>query len=177
VKVWPAVFVLTVVVLGTGIALIGGCGNRDDVDRAAYLSENRELLARVPLFPGARRVSVRHEATRYVYDDCPILCDSYIDGYITHVTFKSPPGTTAAEITRFFERQLTPVGWRRAHWGTYPAGWPDRTTGKPYVTNVGFKSGDAGLSINLMPFIQGNTIIRGGRFIVNINHEGYRSRR
>ena len=175
-KLWRAVIVLTV--LATGIALLGGCGGGgDNVDRAAYLSENRQLLAQAPLFPEARRVSVRHEATHHVYEDCLVFCDAYIDGYITHVTFKSPAGTTAAEITRFFERQLPPLGWRRANWGNYPAGWPHRTTGKPYVTNVGFRSGDASLSIDLMPFIQGNTIIRGGRFIVNVNHGGFRSRR
>jgi hypothetical protein len=175
VKPRHAVIVLTV--LATAIAVLGGCGvGADDVDRAAYLSENRELLTRAPLFPGSRRVSVRHEATHYSSDDCLILCDSYIDGYITHVTFKSPSGTTAAQITRFFDQQLPPLGWRRANWGNLPAGWPHRTTGKPYVTNVGYQSGDASMSVDLIPFIQGNTIIRGGRFIVNVNHEGYRPR-
>ena len=166
---------LTVVAIG--IAALGGCGvGADDVDRAAYLSENRGLLAGAPLFPGSRRVSVRHEATHSSSDDCLIFCDSYIDGYIIHVTFRSPARTTAAQITRFFDRQLPPLGWRRANWGNLPAGWPHRTTGKPYVTNVGYQSGDASMSIDLIPFIQGNTIIRGGRFIVNINHEGYRPR-
>jgi hypothetical protein len=175
VKLRHAVIVLTV--LATGIAVLGGGGvAADDVDRAAYLSENRELLAEAPLFPGSRQVSVRREATYYSYDDCFIFCDSYIDGYITHVTFKSPTGTTAAQITRFFDRQLPPLGWRRAHSGKLPAGWPHRTTGKPYVTNVGYQSGDASMSIDLIPFIQGNTIIRGGRFIVNVNHVGYRPR-
>ena len=162
-------------VLTAGLVLLGGCGRSgDDVDRAAYLNQNAKMLAHVPLYPGARRVTVRHEATQYG-QDCLIFCDSFIDGYITHVTFRSPAGTTAAEITRFFERRLPPLGWRRAHWGNLPAGWPHRTTGKPYVTNVGFKSGDAGVSIDLMPFIQGDRIVRGGQFILHVNHGGYRS--
>ena len=47
---------------------------------------------------------------------------------------------------------------------------------KPYVTNVGYQSGDASMSIDLIPFIQGNTIILGGRYILNVNHEGHRPR-
>jgi hypothetical protein len=168
--------VIALTVLATAIAALGGCGiGRDDVARATYLSQNANLLAHVPRYPGARRISLHHEATHHV-EDCLALCDSFIDGYITHVTFKSPAGTTAAEITRFFERQLPPLGWRRAHWGNLAAGWPHRTTGKSYITNVGFKSGDASLSIDLIRFIQGNRIVRGGRFIVHVNHEGYRPR-
>lgn len=164
-------------VVTAGLALLGGCGGSgDDVDRAAYLSQNAMVLVHVPRFPGAHRVSVRHEATHYSGDNCFVLCGSSIDGYVTYVTFRSPAGTTAAEITRFFERKLPPLGWRRAHSGNLPAGWPHRTTGKPYVTNVGFKSGYAGVSIDLIPFIQGNTIVRAGRFIVQVNHEGYRPR-
>ena len=164
-------------VLTAGLALLGGCGGSgDDVDRATYLSHNAKVLADVPRYPGARRVGVRHEATNYHEKNCLVSCDSFIDGYITYVTFRSPAGTTAADITRFFERQLPPLGWRRAHWGNLPAGWPHRTTGKPYVTNVGFKSGDSSVSIDLIPFIRGNRIVRGGRFSVRVNHEGYRSR-
>jgi len=172
VKVALAVIVLAV--LTAGLVLHGG-GSGDDVDRAAYLGENAEVLAHVPPYPGARRVSVRHEPTYYA-QDCLIFCDSFIDGYITHVTFRSPAGTTAAEITCFFERRLPPLGWRRAFWRNFPAGWPHRTTGKPLVKNVGFNSIDAGVDIDLMPFIQGDRIVRGGRFIVHVNHGGYRSR-
>lgn len=174
-EVGRAVVVLTV--LPGVLVLLGGCGgSRDDVDRAAYVSQNAKVLADVPLYPGARRVSIRHEATHYYPQDCLIFCDSFIDGYITHVTFSSPSSTSAAAITRFFERRLPPLGWRRAHWGNLPAGWPHRVTGKPYVTNVGFKSGDASVSIDLIPFIQGDRIVPGSRFIVHVNHGGYRSR-
>lgn len=42
--------------------------------------------------------------------------------------------------------------------------------------NVGFRSVDASVSIDLIPFIQGDRIVRGGRFIVHVDHGGYRSR-
>jgi hypothetical protein len=172
---------IVVVALVGWIAAVSGCGGSgEDVDRAAYISENRRLLNQIPRFPDVHRVGVRHEATYRVfdYDDgCFFWCGSFIDGYITHVSFRSPSGTTAAEVTRFFELRLPPLGWRRAHWGKIPAGWPHRIHGEPSVRNVGFRSGDAGVSIDLTPFIRGNRIIRGGRFIVNINHGGYRSQR
>ena len=167
------------------VAVAGGLGysgryveysSREDVDRAAYIGENGKLLARVPPFPGTTRVDVRHEATRYYQDMCFLVCDTFIDGYITHVTFRSPASTTAAEITRFFERRLPPLGWRHAHWQNLPAGWPRPITGKPDVTNVGFNAGDARMSIDLIPFIQGDKIVRGGQFIVHVNHGGYRAR-
>ena len=54
-------------------------------------------------------------------------------------------------------------------------GWPQQTTGTPYVTNVGFRSGAASVSIDVMRFIHGNQIVRGGRFIVIVNHRGFAS--
>ena len=172
---------IVVMVLVGCVGALAGCGSSgEDVDRAAYVSENRRLLDQIPGFPGARRVGVDNEATYRVfnYDDgCFFWCGSFVNGYITHVTFQSPSGTTASEITRFFERKLPLLGWRRAHWGKLPAGWPRRIAGEPSITNVGFKSGDAGVSIDLKPFLRADRIIRGGRFVVNVNHAGYRSYR
>ena len=178
--------VAIVVAVGTAlvVAVAGGLvyfrlhveySSREDVDRAGYIGENRQLLARVPPFPGATQVGIRHEATHYYQDMCFLAWDTFIDGYITHVTFRSPAGTTAAEITRFFERRLATLGWRRSLSQKLPAGWPHRLGGKSYVRNVGFMAGDANLSIDLIPFLQGDKIVRGGQFIVHINHGGYRS--
>ena len=82
---------------------------------ARRIEPERDGSVHVPRFPGAHRVSVRHEATHYSVDNRFVLCDSSIDGYITYVTFRSPAGTTAAEITGFSARKLPPLGWRRAH--------------------------------------------------------------
>ena len=169
---------IVVIVLVGCVGVNAGCGSSgEDVDRAAFVRENRRLLDQIPPFPGARRIDVHNEATYRVYDyddGCFFWCGSFINGYITHVTFQSPAGTTAAEITKFFEQRLPALGWRRAHWGKLPAGWPHRIAGEPSVTNVGFRSGNASVGIDLKPFIHGDRIIRGGRFIVNVNHEGYR---
>jgi hypothetical protein len=38
--------------------------------------------------------------------------------------------------------------------------------GKKYVTNLGYRRGEASVAVELIPFIQGVRIVRGGRFVV-----------
>ena len=167
-----AVIAAVWVVLGVGACAFVVSGFREDVDRAEHLAENRRLLATLPEFPGSQVVGVRHTPTRYEYDPC---CGSFIDGYISDFTYQSPPRTSAAQITRFFERELPMLGWRRNSWGKYPAGWPKVLTGKVNVMAIGYQAGEASASVSLIPFIRGNRIVRGGRFVVSVNYLGYRS--
>ena len=147
--------------------------SRDNVDRAAYIRENRKLLVRVPRVPGATRVSVQHEATRYYADMCFLFCDTFIDGYITSVTYERPAGATTDSIIQFYRRALPPLGWRRSWvrrtgsfgWGAEPA---------PKVTGVGFTLGDARSSVDLVLPVESNTRVWNGQFVIHVAaHESY----
>jgi hypothetical protein len=46
--------------------------------------------------------------------------------------------------------------------------------GKKYVTNLGYRRGEASVAVELIPFIQGVRIVRGGRFVVAVDHGGNR---
>ena len=162
------------------VAVAGGLGysgkyveyaSRDDVDRAAYVGENRKLLARVPRFPGATWVSVHHEATRYHEDMCFLVCDTFIDGYITYVTYERPAGATTDSIIQFYRRTLPPLGWRASSVGR-SFGW--RAEPAPKVTGVGFGLGNARLSVDLVRPLESNTRVWNGQFVVHVAaHESY----
>ena len=157
------------VVLGAGIAWYSEAAQ--DVDREAYVQRNHVLLNDLPRFPRSQVVRVEHWPTSYQYDPC---CGSFISGYVTATTYQSPQGTTAAAITRFYESELPRFGWRKNSWGKFPAGWPRVLKGHNNVMQIGYRFGDAGASVSLLPFIRGNRIVRGGRFIISVDHGGYR---
>lgn len=142
-----------------------------DVDRTAYTRTNRALLDQLPILPGARLVSVEEQPVRYADDLC---CGSPITGYITEATFESAPGTTADDVTRYYQRVLPPLGWRESSRGKYAAGWPRILKSKRNVLNVSYQRGDASLGVDLIPFIRGNRIVHGGRFVISIDHGGFR---
>jgi hypothetical protein len=164
-----AVIPVVVVLAALGALYVGG---EPDVDRTAYIQKNRALLGDLPRFPGAQLVRVEHTPTRYQYDLC---CGSFISGYVTDATYQSPEGTTADAVTQFYESELPLIGWRKNSWGSYPAGWPRVVKGKNNVMHIGYQFGDAGASVSLIPFIRGNVIVRGGRFMISVDHGGYRS--
>jgi len=169
-----AVGATSVVAVAGGLAYSGKYveySSRDDVDRGAYIGENRKLLAQVPRFPGATRIDVRHEATRYYEDMCFLICDRFIDGYITYVTYERPAGATTDSIIRFYRRTLPPLGWRPTSVGR-SFGW--RAEPAPKVTGVGFRLGDARLGVDLVRPLESNTRAWNGRFVVHVAaHESY----
>ena len=100
--------------------MLNGCGVGPMMSIARHASaRNRELLTRAPLFPRVAPDQRSPRATHYSSDDYLIVCDSYIDGYVTGVTFKSPP------VRRLLG---SPVSSTASYRGS---GWRQRQLGQP----------------------------------------------
>jgi hypothetical protein len=93
------------------LSLNASCGP-SDVDRAAYVSRNLQLLAAFPTPPGsegASTVSRRWTLEKHLFGG------SYVAGYKTYRSFFTPKGTQASDLAAFYHGHLR--GWRRANWG------------------------------------------------------------
>lgn len=81
--------------------MLTGCTG-DGVSRDEYVEKNEELLASVPVFPGARRIDVRHSP--YYEGDS---AGAPVAGYTTAIAFGLPENASRVEVARFYERRLS----------------------------------------------------------------------
>ncbi len=97
----PALVLAVLVLAGTG------CGaNRDDDVR-----RNEEIIASLPVFPGAKRTTT----SVHPFEDPDRGEEEWVDrpaGYVTRLMFEVPDGTSARDILRFFDAEM-PDEWAR----------------------------------------------------------------
>ena len=136
-------FVLALGLLATGL----GYG----VDRSRYVAANAALLAKLPTYPGARRVSTR--TLPYYGGDSAW---SPVVGYTTLAFFRLPSDTDPSRVAAFFERELVPE-WTLT----------ERIDEPPYAAGpiLNFRRGKAGISVNLESW-------RGGMLEVAVDRGG-----
>jgi|SRR5215218_433645 hypothetical protein len=85
------------------LLLAGGCAP----DRAAWVAKNEALLARLPHYPGSKRVATQNLAIEEGDE-----LTAHVVGYSTHVSYRPPPKASARAIVRFFVVRLRREGWR-----------------------------------------------------------------
>jgi hypothetical protein len=66
------------------------------------VQKNEELLASLPIFPGARQTDVRHSP--YYGGDS---ADAPVAGYTTAIVLRLPEDASRVEVARFYKRRLS----------------------------------------------------------------------
>jgi hypothetical protein len=112
-----SLLLIALAILSSGCELLGSPN---------YEAENNELIATLPLFPGASEAS--RTTAAYAHGD-----SGPADGYGTRVTFRVPPGTTPDDVVGFYSRALP--------------NWAVEVTRVPCgaeceIVNAGFRQGD-----------------------------------
>jgi hypothetical protein len=99
--------------VSVGVLVLATACGPSDVEREPYVSRNLELLAAFPTPTGSQAsstVSRPWTLSKHVFGS-----SSYIAGYRTFTTFRTPAGTKASDLAEFYSGDLE--GWRRANWG------------------------------------------------------------
>jgi hypothetical protein len=115
-RAWALGVSAVLLVIGVPIALSTRPPN---VDRDDYVAANLHLLARLPVFPGAKAEGVLSEPWQVRQDP---YGRPYTTGYSTRATFSVPARTKAGDVDRYFRKALH--SWHMASVGTVQEGWP-----------------------------------------------------
>ena len=139
-----------VVCLATGLAGCGANGGGERDSRAAYTSRNLDLLAKLPLPDGTRRLATETE-------------DYEPTGYATNGRFRAPRGTTARALASFYRARLEPE-WELVERSVFR-----QPTGNSVIV-LGFRRGDAGVWVNTAD------LYVKGQFELIVDHRGWENR-
>jgi hypothetical protein len=111
----------SLVVLGVALAAVVGCDESpSDLDRDAYVGQNRELLRTIPPFPGAR--PGKTTSSGYALTEQ----SEAIAGYSTYRTDKLPRDARPSAVTAYYRRKLRPewqvLDGREGQWRNFRKG-------------------------------------------------------
>jgi hypothetical protein len=143
------------------------------VDRDDYVAANLRLLARLPVFPGAKAEGVLSEPWQVRQDP---YGRPYTTGYSTRATFSVPARTKAGDVDRYFRKALH--SWHMGGVGTVQEGWPHPLgpEARSYIVSRGYDRGYQSVSVNLLAFLKHGRLAPGGHFTISVDYRGLEPR-